>query len=237
MRPYAVFDIDGTLIRWQLYHALADALAKDLHFKIEDYQKVRQARMSWKKRSGEDSFNEYEAQLIQVFDKSLAGLDQAQFEAAADKVLEEYKDQVYTYTRDLIRKLKKQDYLIFAISGSPETMVKKLAEYYGFDEAIGSKYEIINGIFTGQKQLTVGRKSELLAELIKKHHASPKKSFAVGDSEGDIAMLEIVDQPIAFDPNRALKEFAIKNQWPIVVERKNVIYQLNPRDYGYQLEG
>ena len=26
-RPFAVFDIDGTIIRWQLYHALADELA------------------------------------------------------------------------------------------------------------------------------------------------------------------------------------------------------------------
>ena len=27
-RPFAVFDIDGTLIRWQLYHAVADDMAK-----------------------------------------------------------------------------------------------------------------------------------------------------------------------------------------------------------------
>ncbi len=28
-QPFAVFDIDGTIIRWQLYHALADELAKE----------------------------------------------------------------------------------------------------------------------------------------------------------------------------------------------------------------
>ena len=27
-RPFAVFDIDGTLIRWQLYHSIADTLAR-----------------------------------------------------------------------------------------------------------------------------------------------------------------------------------------------------------------
>src|SRR3546814_11785501 len=29
MKKFAVFDIDGTLIRWQLYHAVVETVAKD----------------------------------------------------------------------------------------------------------------------------------------------------------------------------------------------------------------
>ena len=37
MNKFAVFDIDGTLIRWQLYHAIADELAKSGHIDAETY--------------------------------------------------------------------------------------------------------------------------------------------------------------------------------------------------------
>ena len=40
------------------------------------------------------------------------------FDEIVERVFEKYKDQVYRYTRDLIRELKSQDYLLFAISGS-----------------------------------------------------------------------------------------------------------------------
>lgn len=236
MRPYAVFDIDGTLIRWQLYHALADSLAKINLLDQKLYEQAKQARMSWKKRSGEDSFSEYEMRLIEVFDKSIIGLSEDQLNEASTQVISEYKDQVYTYTRDLIRDLKQNNYLLFAISGSPQILVSKLAEYYGFDQAIGSEYEIKDGKLTGNKQLTLGKKSELLQELIMKYGAGREQSIAVGDSEGDIQMLLQVDNPIAFNPSKKLRDAAIKNQWPIVVERKNVVYKLDPSKDGYRLQ-
>lgn len=236
MRPYAVFDIDGTLIRWQLYHALADALAKRNLIDIKSYNAVKRARLSWKKRAGEDSFTDYENQLIQVFDRSLQGIGVEDFDEAVDTVIREYKDQVYTYTRDLLIDLKQQNYLLFAISGSPEALVTKLAEYYGFDDSAASNYEIIGGKFSGKKRLSLGRKEQLLGELIQKHGAVQTNSIGVGDSEGDIAMLGQVEKPIAFNPSKGLQEHAIKHKWPIVIERKNVIYKLSATQNVYQLE-
>ena len=60
--------------------------------------------------------------------------------AAVRSVFDEYKEQTYTYTRDLIRSLQKQNYLLFAISASQEEVVEMLADYYGFDAWAGSKY-------------------------------------------------------------------------------------------------
>ncbi len=126
-RPFAVFDIDGTVIRWQLYHAVSDRLARDGLIDGEAFERVRRTRMDWKRRTGEDSFQEYETELMKVFDEALKGMSVAGFEKAVDEVFEEYKDQVYTYTRDLIHELKAKDYLLFAISGSPDFIVKKMA--------------------------------------------------------------------------------------------------------------
>jgi len=232
---FAVFDIDGTLIRWQLYHAIADGLVKRGMIDAKEFEKVREARMNWKRRSGEEGFRKYEKQLVEVFDAALPGLPVQTFSEAADAVFKEYKDQVYRYSRDLIRKLKSEDYLLFAISGSPALIVEKMARYYGFDDFAATEYDIENGKFVGTLNLAVGQKPELLKKLVAKHGASFAKSVGVGDSEGDMDMLELVDIPIALNPSKLLFKHAQNKGWKIVLERKNVVYELEKEDGSYRL--
>lgn len=234
-KAFAVFDIDGTIIRWQLYHAVSDRLARDGIISNDAFERVRRSRMEWKRRAGEDSFQEYEMELIKVFDKALTGMSVADFTNAVDEVFDEYKDQVYTYTRDLIRDLQKQDYLLFAISGSPSPIVQKLADYYGFDDYSATNYAAEDGHFTGDKELSVGKKPQLLTQLIAKHNTSLKGSIGVGDSEGDITMLDMAEQPIAFNPSKKLFNHAQEQGWKIVMERKNVIYELDSENGKYVL--
>src|SRR5579863_5087855 len=98
MKKFAVFDIDGTLVRWQLYHAIADQLVKLGYTNQKEYAAIRKARANWKRRNA--SFKSYEEQLVKVYGKVLRTLSVNQFETAAQTVFDEYKDQVYTYTRD-----------------------------------------------------------------------------------------------------------------------------------------
>jgi HAD superfamily hydrolase (TIGR01490 family) len=234
MKKFAAFDIDGTLIRWQLYHAIADALARQGQIKPESYQAIKDARLAWKRRSG-SGFKDYEKQVIETYEAVLATLSFKQLDSAIDAVFEEYKDQVYTYTRDLIAKLKKEGYLIFAISGSQSEIVEKIAGYYGFDDFVGTVYQRGESSFTGDKTIGSFHKDKTLADLVKKHGVSFKKSLAVGDSQGDIPMLGLVEQPIAFNPERSLFDHASIKGWKIVIERKNLIIQLEKIDGKYQL--
>lgn len=234
-RPFAVFDIDGTFIRWQLYHALGDQLAKAGLINAAAFDAVRAARMDWKRRTGEDSFREYELALVRVFEDSLPGLTVTDFTAAAEKVFDEYKEQVYTYTRDLLRQLQADNYLLFAVSGSPSLLVERLAVYYGFDDYAATTYETKAGRFTGITRLSLGRKPELLQQLVTKHGTEYANSLAVGDSEGDITMMELAERPIAFNPSKQLFAHAREHGWQIVVERKNVVYQLRQHDGSYLL--
>ncbi|HET9174278.1 MAG TPA: HAD-IB family hydrolase [Candidatus Saccharimonadales bacterium] len=235
-RKFAVFDIDGTLIRWQLYHAVADELARRGHFGAIEYEAVKRARMTWKQRAHDDSFKTYEQALVNLVDQAIVGLAQVELQSACRTVISEYKDQVYTYTRDLVRQLKDQHYLLFTISASQQDVVKLLAEYYGFDDWGGSEYEVKDGYFTGKKEILKSeRKPEYLQQLVTKHGTSYSGSIAVGDSESDIPMLNIVEQPIAFNPTKQLFEHATARGWNIVVERKNVVYTLGEHHGSYIL--
>lgn len=234
-RPFAVFDIDGTLIRWQLYHAIVNELAKQGHLESKAFEKIHKSRMQWKSRSHSESFKEYEHALVGAYHAALTKLKVDDYLAAVDSVFEEYKDQVYTYTRDLLRALKADGYILFSISGSQQEVIQKLAEYYGFDEAVGNTYERKDGYFTGEHAHVVENKSKILAELVHRHKCSYEGSVGVGDSEGDIELLSSVETPLAFNPSRQLFDHAQSNGWKIVIERKNVAYELEPKNGSYIL--
>jgi HAD superfamily hydrolase (TIGR01490 family) len=237
-RPFAVFDIDGTIIRWQLYHALADELARQGKLDATAFEDVRLARMDWKKRSNDNAFQAYERRLVELVDQAISGIQISELQAACRTVINEYKDQVYTYTRDLIAELKGKGYLIFVISASQLEIVQLLAEYYEVDDYGGSIYQIDrNSYFSGEKTILKSEeKPKYLEHLVQRNHATWEGSIAVGDSEGDIPMLERVERPIAFNPTKILFEHARQQQWPVVIERKNMIYNLEIKDGAYRLK-
>lgn len=235
-RPFAVFDIDGTLLRWQLYHAVTDQLIKLGKFDGQDYEVVRQARRTWKDRTHQNSYQDYEQTLVRYFERAIRNLTQDELIVASKLVIEEYKDQVYTYTRDLIYDLKKQGYVLFAISASQDEIVSLLAKYYGFNASAGTIYETNNGKYTGQSRvLRKVQKVKTLEKFIQDYDCTKDGSIAVGDSDGDIPMLEFAEKPIAFNPSHELFEYAQSKNWKVVVERKNVVYNLEPSQKGYNL--
>lgn len=232
-KPFAVFDIDGTLIRWQLYHAMADSLAKRGHIDEKAYASIRDARLMWKRRAGQQSFSEYQVFVIEAYEQALLQLSPSQLKQAVEDVFAEYKDQVYTYTRDLIKQLKKDGYLLFAISGSQIEIVSKIAEHYGFNDFIGTKYVVQGGRLT--KHFPSADKKTALEKMVAKYPITFDGSIAVGDSVGDIPMLERVDTPIVLNPERELLDHARAKGWKIVIERKNVIYELKSDGGKYLL--
>lgn len=235
-KKFAVFDIDGTVIRWQLFHAVVDELAKQGSIDAQSTKVIHDARMTWKKRAHSDSFKDYEHAVVDVYHAALKNIRMTDFDAAIAAIFETYRDQVYTYTRDLIKSLKAQNYTLIAISGSHQEIVEKMAEHYGFDYVIGSKYPTKDGAYTGEEitPVIVG-KGKLLKELVAVHGLSWKDSIAVGDTGSDISMLKLVEQPIAFNPNQELFNEASTEGWKIVVERKNVIYELEKHGLSYVL--
>ncbi len=234
-RSFAVFDIDGTLIRWQLYHAVVDRLAKKGLLGDDAKGQLSQARMHWKRREHPDAFHEYERSLIDVYSRALPLLSTEQFDSAVNEIIQEYKAQVYTYTRDLITDLKQKDYILIAISGSHEELVEQIAKEYGFEIWQGSTYERHKGKFTGEAAIASTDKKARLQQIITDNRLSFDGSYAVGDSQSDAPMLEMVENPIAFNPDQKLYGLDKEKAWKIVVERKNVIYELEAQDGKYLL--
>ena len=52
---------------------------------------------------------------------------------------------------------------------------------------------------------------------------------------GDASVLKLVETAIAFNPEDKLYTLAKEQAWKIVIERKNVIYELEPSNGTYLL--
>ena len=115
------------------------------------------------------------------------------------------------------------------MSHSPKTILDKFCPRLGFDKVYGLIYEIDEDEkFTGNvmgEELAMN-KANLVRRAIDKESLMLTHSVGVGDTEGDISFLEIVARPLCFNPNSKLYKHAKKEDWKVIVERKDVIYEL-----------
>jgi phosphoserine phosphatase len=83
--------------------------------------------------------------------------------------------------------------------------------------------------FTGavSDEHLIQNKANIVKRIFERHpELAKERSVAVGDTDGDIALLESVSRPICFNPNQELYAHAKWRNWEIIVERKDVIYKL-----------
>lgn len=227
-RPVAVFDIDGTVFRWSLFLDLVDRLIENGVFPKETREAYEDARVRWLDRKGD--YQTYVNKAVAVFGKQLKGTLFEEVANAAGEVVEEKKDRVYRYTRDLIKDLKSEGYFLLAISHSPKFIADGFGYEAGFDKVYGFFYTTgASDRFTGEieDEELIRNKAAILQRAVRKEGLTLQGSIGVGDTESDIPMLELVETPIAFNPNRKLFEHARRRGWRVVVERKNMIYELH----------
>lgn len=231
-RKFAVFDIDGTLFRSHLFWEVALELArtKKLHPKIND--SALKLYSDWQKRVHDRAFEDFDKTTISAIDELTTEMDPIAYDKALKLVMPRIIDHTYMYTKKLLDGLNNKGYFTIAISGSRIEEVEIFAKHHGFDEWIGQKFERSTDgkRYTGNKQKTHFDKHLILQKLIDKHNLTIVGSYGVGDTGGDISMLEVVDVPIAFNPNQDLLKHAKQKGWKIVVERKSIAYELEDND-------
>lgn len=226
-RPVAVFDIDGTIFRSSLFLELVEALVEDGTFPPDVRDEYRKEQMRWLDRMGD--YDAYVRKAVEMFRTRIKGVPFDVVDAAGARLLKDKKNRVYRYTRDLAKRLKAKGYFLLAISHSPRFVVDVFGYEFGFDKMYGFFYETgPSGRFTGavEDEDLIRNKAAVLTRAVRKEGLTLAKSVGVGDTESDIPMLELVDTPIAFNPNKKLYRHAKKRKWKVVVERKDVVYEL-----------
>ncbi|MBU2103569.1 HAD-IB family phosphatase [Patescibacteria group bacterium] len=225
-RPVAVFDIDGTVYRSCLLATLMKELvARELIPKTSS--------ASFEGLMHEDLHASDHARLmkkaVRAFAQHAKGLSYGDVADVAGELIEREQKNVFRYTRDLIKELKEEGHFLLAISHSPKFIVDGFAYELGFDKSYGIFYETgAASRFTGEieDEHIIMNKASVLARALEKENLSLNGSVGVGGWESDVSMLDMVEDGIAFNPDSRLYRHAKSKLWKIVVERKDVIYEL-----------
>ena len=129
-------------------------------------------------------------------------------------------------------------HLVIAVSGSPLELVEAMAKKYNFDDCKGTVYKVDDkGYYTGEiiPMWDHESKRKALNELKERYDIDFESSYAYGDTTGDLDMFNLVGHPYAINPTHELLDKIslskpLKDKINIIVERKNVIYHLDPNN-------
>lgn len=229
----AFFDIDGTIYRNSL---LTEHFKKMIKYELIDplayEEKVKETFKLWNERKGD--YDKYLLSLTESYVNAMIGISEKDNDFVSDQVLNLSGNRVYRYTRERIKWHKEQGHKVIFISGSPDFLVKRMANKWGADDYQGSIYHTKDGRFSGEISPMWDSRNKIksLNRFCEKYNLDLEKSYAYGDTSGDYSMLKSVGNPIAINPSKEFLEKLRENQEiskkvQVIIERKDVIYKVN----------
>lgn len=219
------FDIDGTLSRNDNLELLMAQISRMDLLPPDKKDIFEKQHRLWKCR--ELDFENY-LQLIIKLLSCLKGFPEEIFSNAVKEIWEHSGAYYFVFPWLLLMRLKCLGYKLIAISGAPSFMAGDYLKKIGIfaDEVNCSDYHFEGNIFTGDINLDIIKNK---GDFIEKKYGKIfnfKECFAIGDTPNDCTMLEKVGKPLVFNPTLELAKIADKRNWPIIIERKNLIISI-----------
>jgi len=119
----------------------------------------------------------------------------------------------------LIASHRAQGHELLIITATNEFITRPIAELLGVPELIACQGETIDGRYTGEPRgipsYHAGKVTRLNAWLADRHVALDG-AFFYSDSHNDLPLLQLVDNPVAVDPDDRLRDYAVKSGWPVI---------------------
>jgi len=128
------------------------------------------------------------------------------------------KPLVYQEPLHLATRHRQRGEPVYIVSATLQEIVEELAHELGFDGAIGSTCEIVDGVYTGRSLRGAHGKGKAAAirELAAEEGLDLGASTAYSDSHTDLPFLEAVGKPVAVNPDRELRRVAVERGWPVL---------------------
>jgi HAD superfamily hydrolase (TIGR01490 family) len=212
----AIFDLDNTLLdgdsdyNWGLY------LVKKGYLDEGEY-----------KEQNQKFFEEYQVGKLDIF-----AFAEFQFrflknntrkflnDVRSDYINEIIKPMILKKAVDLVNQHKEAGDKLLIITATNSFITKPIGELFGIDELIGTDPEENEGEFTGKVKGTPsfkeGKVTRLFDWLDEKNLklADFEKTFFYSDSHNDLALLEVVTNPVVVNGDKILLEKAQEKNWP-----------------------
>ncbi len=211
----ALFDLDNTLIAGDSDHAWGEFLVNKELVDAAEY-----------KKANDHYYLAYQQGTLDIHDyltfslKPLTLYSTQEMLTWREVFIEEcIRPLLLPAATQLLNKHREQGHHILIITATNRFITEPIARLLGVEELIAPEPEFINGSYTGKivgtpsfREGKITRLNEWLAQK----DLSLENSWFYSDSHNDLPLLEVVDNPIAVDPDDALRQRAIQASWPII---------------------
>ena len=212
----AIFDLDNTLLdgdsdyNWGIY------LVKKGYLDEEEY-KVKNQKFFEEYQHGKldiFAFAEFQFQFLKNNTRKFLN------DVRSDYIDEIIKPMVLKKAVDLVSQHKEAGDSLLIITATNSFITKPIGELFGIENLIGTDPEEHLGEFTGKVKGTPsfkeGKVTRLFDWLDDKNLklADFEKTYFYSDSHNDLALLEVVTNPVVVNGDKILLEKAQEKNWP-----------------------
>ena len=137
-----------------------------------------------------------------------------------EEIIPRLLERVRTEAHSLLEMHHEAGRATYIVSASPQELVEPLAKALGMTGGIGTRSEVLDGIYTGRLDgpFVYGEgKAEAIQKLAAEEGYNLRLCYSYSDSVSDLPMLEMVGHPVAVNPDGPLESLAHQRGWPIVV--------------------
>jgi HAD superfamily hydrolase (TIGR01490 family) len=149
----------------------------------------------------------------------IAGRHVREFQRLAPRVLAGMLPRLYPQMLEVAYEHQDAGRLVYIVTAASQEMAELLAHVLGFDGGIGSRSEIVDGVYTGRPGGPFAYregKVEALRDLAAGSGIDLARSWAYSDSESDLPMLRAVGHPVAVNPDAELARVARGEGWAVL---------------------
>lgn len=212
----AIFDLDNTLLdgdsdyNWGIY------LVKKGYLDEEEY-KVKNQKFFEEYQHGKldiFAFAEFQFQFLKNNTRKFLN------DVRSDYIDEIIKPMVLKKAVDLVSQHKEAGDSLLIITATNSFITKPIGELFGIENLIGTDPEEHLGEFTGKVKGTPSFKEGKVTRLFDWLDARDfkltdfEKTFFYSDSHNDLALLEVVTNPVVVNGDKILLEKAKEKNWP-----------------------
>lgn len=108
---------------------------------------------------------------------------------------------------------------LLIITATNEFITRPIANALGITDLLACEGEVVNGVYTGEPKglpsFGHGKVTRLKEWLVGKD-LTLEGAYFYSDSHNDLPLLELVDKPIAVDPDETLLARARERRWPVL---------------------
>ena len=211
----AIFDLDNTLLSGDSDYLWGEFLCER---NIVDSVRYREKNRQF--------FEAYESGTLDIMEflefslEPLSRNDPKQLAKWHAEFMDEKIEPLITdKARRLVEQHREKGDILLIVTATNSFVTRPIASRFGIDHLIATEPEIVAGRYTGhvagEPSFREG-KVRRLRQWLGRHGETLAGSTFYSDSHNDLPLLELVDSPVAVDPDETLKSAAELRGWPII---------------------